>query len=107
MRIRLKAPCFFQNHLYQPGEIIDLPEGMEGPHKSRSVSHDQIDYGTNPSIDANRILGKVELEPLFDVVEDEPKPEGEGGPVALLEKPDAEKSAATDTLMNVDNNRAD
>lgn len=71
MRIRLKAPCFFQNHLYQPGEIIDLPEGMEGPHKSRAVSHDQIDYGTDPSIDANRILGTVELEPLFEVVAEE------------------------------------
>lgn len=99
MRIRLKAPCFFNNHLYQAGEIIDLPEGMEGPHKSKTVTHDQIDYGTDPSIDANRILGKVDLEPLFDVVEDEPRPEGESKPAVLLEKPDAAKDAATVDAM--------
>lgn len=93
MRIRLKAPFFFQNHLYQPGEIVDLPEGVEGPHKSRAVSHDKIDYGTADPIDANRVLGKVELDPLFDVVEDEPEPD-DTEPRALLEKPDAEKTAA-------------
>lgn len=98
MRIRLKAPCFFNNHLYQPGDIIDLPEGVEGPHKSRAVSMDRIDYDPKNSLDANRILGDVALEPLFDVVEDEPKTEAE--PVALLEKPDEAKSATAQAELH-------
>lgn len=76
MRIRLKAPFFFQNHRYEAGDIVDLPEGVPGPHRSRSITHDKIDYGTDPSIDANRILGESVLEPLFDVV-DEPTEEND------------------------------
>lgn len=97
MRIRLKAPFFFQNHLYQPGEIVDLPDGVQGPHKSRTVSHDKIDYGTNDPIDANRMLGEVALEALYEEVVEEPAPTAdEGRPIALLEKPDPEKSAAAE-----------
>lgn len=104
MRIRLKAPFFFANHLYQPGEIVDLPEGVPGPHKSRAVSPDRIDYDPANGLDANHVPGEAALEPLFDVVEDE-KPEVEAKteddqqPVALLEKPDADKSAATTADM--------
>lgn len=102
MRIRLKAPFFFANHLYQPGEIVDLPEGVPGPHKSRAVAPDRIDYDPANGLDANHVPGDTALDPLFDVVEDE-KPEAEAvaepQPVALLEKPDADKSAATTADM--------
>jgi hypothetical protein len=87
MRIRLKAPFFFQNHLYQPGEIVELPEGVEGPHRSKTVSHDKIDYGTNPSIDANRILGDIALEPLFDVVEEEGESKDKPKPMLAIAPP--------------------
>lgn len=104
MRIRLKAPFFFNNHRYEPGEIVDLPEGVPGPHKSRAVSPDRIDYDPANGLDANHVPGEVALEPLFDVVEDEqPAADAETGdgvkPVALLEKPDAGKSAATKANM--------
>lgn len=104
-RIRLKVPCFFNNHRHDQGDVIELPEGIAGPHKSRAVTQDKIDYGTDPSIDANRILGEVALDPLFDVIEHDEikdeKSEGDGdAPAGLLEKPDAEKSAAADEVIH-------
>lgn len=104
-RIRLKVPCFFNNHRHDQGDVIELPKDVAGPHKSRAVSQDKIDYGTDPSIDANRILGEVALDPQFDVIEhddvEEEKPEGDGdAPAGLLEKPDAEKSAAADEVIH-------
>jgi hypothetical protein len=77
MRIRLKAPCFFNNHLCEAGEIIDLPEGMEGPHRARAVSLDRIDYDPKNGLDANRILGEIAMEPLFDVIDGPKKTDGE------------------------------
>jgi hypothetical protein len=82
MRIRLKTQFFMDGHLYQPGEIVTLPDGVKGPHRMRVSSndrtdpsqpppHDRIDYGTDPAVDANRLLPGVEEEPLFDVVTDE------------------------------------
>lgn len=73
MRIRLKVPAYINNHRHDAGDVIDLPEGIEGPHRTKRLTHDRIDYGTNPPVDANRILGELDLEPLFDVVHDEPK----------------------------------
>jgi hypothetical protein len=98
-RVRLHGPCFFNNHLHGPGDVIELPKGVEGPHKSRAVSQDKIDYGTDPSIDANRILGEVALDPLFDVIKHEEVADDEVDrkPTAekkLLEPPDAEKTAS-------------
>src|SRR5262245_2740395 len=71
MRIRLKAPFFFRNHKYEPGDIVDLPEGIEGPHGSSRVAHDRIDYDVANGIDANRILGEVKRHPLFEILEEE------------------------------------
>lgn len=34
MRMRLKAPCFINNHRYRPGEIVTLPDGIKGPHRT-------------------------------------------------------------------------
>lgn len=70
MRIRLKAPFFFQGHLHQPGDIVDLPDGVRGPHKTAQRTLDRIDYDPANGLDANRILGDVLDEPLFDVIEE-------------------------------------
>ena len=70
MRIRLKAPFFFQNHKYEAGDIVDLPDGVEGPHGSSRVTHDRIDYDVANGIDANRILGEVKRWPLFEILEE-------------------------------------
>jgi hypothetical protein len=70
MRIRLNAPFFYNNHRYDIGDIVDLAEGIEGPHGSRQVTLDRISYDTTDGLDANRLLGKVEREPLFEVVEE-------------------------------------
>ena len=74
MRIRLKERMFFMGRMHQPGEIIDLPDGMKGPHKSERVSHDRIDYNIDPAIDANRMPGELKDVPLFDVLPDETNP---------------------------------
>ena len=71
-RVRLHTRSFLDNHLHEPGDVVELAPGVEGPHKSRTVSHDRIDYGTNPPVDANRILGEIALDPLFDVIAHEP-----------------------------------
>ena len=70
MKIRLHRPFFFQNHLYAAGEIVDLPEGVEGPHGSEQISPDRISYDTSDGLDANRILGEVRRVPRFDEVKD-------------------------------------
>lgn len=70
MRIRLKERCQFLGRLYEPGEELILPDGVRGPHRVVRKSHDRIDYSTDPPIDANRMIGEVVDEPLFDVVEE-------------------------------------
>lgn len=96
-RVRLHTRAFIDNHLHEGGDVAQLAPGVEGPHKSRTVSHDKIDYGTNPPVDANRLLGEVALDPLFDVIEHDPvtdEAEAERTePVALLDAPDAERTA--------------
>lgn len=70
MRIRLKAPFYFRGHLHQPGDVVDLPEGAAGPHRAVQVSVDRISYDPANGLDANRILGEIREEPLFDIVEE-------------------------------------
>lgn len=71
MRIRLKTKMLFQGRIHNAGELVELPDGVKGPHQARQVTHDKIDYGTNPPIDANRILGKIEDVPLYEEVKEE------------------------------------
>lgn len=70
MRIRLKAPFFFNNHLYQPGDVVDLPEGLRGPHRSVQQTPDKIDYDPANGLDANHTPGKIADEALYDVIEE-------------------------------------
>jgi hypothetical protein len=71
-RIRLLSPAFIGNHLYEREEIVGLPDGVKGPHRTVAKSHDRISYGTDPAIDANRLLGEVEDVPLYEEVKDDP-----------------------------------
>ncbi len=83
-RIRLHETMFIGGRLYDRGEIVTLPDGAKGPHRAVRISHDKIDYSTDPAIDANREIGKLEDVPLFDVVDengkvvDQPKPDRPG-----------------------------
>ena len=77
MRIRLKTKFFFAGHLHEPGDIVDLPENVEGPYGSRQITHDRIDYDAANGIDANRLLGQVDRVPLFDVVDADGNPVSE------------------------------
>jgi hypothetical protein len=69
MRIRLTAPCVIDGHLHEAGETVTLAEGVRGPHRAVRKSHERIDYGVDPPIDANRLVGEVEDVPLYQVVE--------------------------------------
>lgn len=71
VRIRLKETCQFGGRLCEAGR--SLSAGVKGPHRAVRKSHDRIDYGTNPPIDANRILGEIEDVPLYDVLPNEPE----------------------------------
>ncbi len=71
MKIRLTEPCFFNNHLHQAGDVIDLPEGVRGPHRAVRKSHDRIDYSEDPPIDANRALGQLDDVPLYEIVKED------------------------------------
>lgn len=69
MRVKLKAPFFYQNHRYDIGEVVDLARGDKGPMRTVQVSHERISYDSTDGLDANRLLGKTEDVPLYDVVE--------------------------------------
>lgn len=72
-RMRLHEAAFINNHHYQRGDIIELPDGVKGPHRAMRVNQDKIDYGTNPPIDANREVGALEDRPLYDLVDEDGK----------------------------------
>lgn len=65
MRVRLTAPAQVDGALREPGYEFDLPDGVKGPHTTRRLSHDTIDVAD----DSNRILGKLEDMPLYEIVE--------------------------------------
>lgn len=71
MRIRLKAPFFFTGHLYQPGDVVDLPDGVRGPHRAVQLGPDRIDYDPSNGLDANHTPGQIVDEPLYDEVKEE------------------------------------
>jgi len=74
MRVRLKEACFIDNHRYVRDEIITVPDDWKGPYRSMRKSHDKIDYGTNPPIDANRQVGELIDVPLHEIVDESGKP---------------------------------
>jgi hypothetical protein len=98
MRIRLKERCQFLGRIYERGEEVILPDGVRGPHRTVQKSMDKIDYGTNPPIDANRIIGDVVDVPLYEEVADQPvdhsKEQKEQAEAAALARKDATSRAA-------------
>ena len=43
MRIRLREAAFINNHRYERGEIVTLPDGVKGPHRATRVAQDRVD----------------------------------------------------------------
>jgi hypothetical protein len=87
MRIRLHSRTISMS-----GDIVDLPDGVEGPHGSRQVSHDRIDYDPANGLDANRLLGKVKRVPLFDIIEEDDMLGNRPAlPTTLADRPVAER----------------
>lgn len=70
-RIRLRARCLIDGAIHERGEIVILPAGVRGPHRAERRTADQIDYGDDPPIDANRQLGEIVDVPLYDELPDE------------------------------------
>lgn len=71
MRIRLTERCHMMGRIHVAGEIVELPDGTKGPHKTVRTSVDRIDYGTTQAVDANRLLGEMEDVPLYEILPDE------------------------------------
>ena len=69
MRIRIQEKTEILGKWYNPGDIVEVPDGFVGPHRANRITHDRIDYSIDPAIDANRIPGKLEDVPLFDEVD--------------------------------------
>jgi hypothetical protein len=69
-RIRLLAPAQIDGQLLPAGSIVTLADGVRGPHRAVHKTHDRIDYGTDPEIDANRIAGEIEDQPLYVELDD-------------------------------------
>ena len=90
MRIRLKEKVQFAGRVYDRGEEVIIPDGIKGPHRAVRRSHDKIDYSTNPAIDANRDLGKLVDEPLYDVIPDK-LPDTDTPPAPPLENTHVEE----------------
>lgn len=43
MKISLKTPMFLNGHRYNPGDVVDLPPGAEGPYDSNGPAFEVID----------------------------------------------------------------
>jgi|HubBroStandDraft_4_1064222.scaffolds.fasta_scaffold640171_2 hypothetical protein len=72
MRVRLKESCFIDNHRYERGEVVNLPDGVRGPHRTARQADEKFFRGGPPD-DAHRILGELCDEPLFEVLSDQPE----------------------------------
>lgn len=64
-RYRLLADCQLDGALCAAGTVIERPDEWHGPHRARRDSHDRVDVLN----DNQRILGKLEDEPLYERVE--------------------------------------
>ena len=71
MRIHLHERAFIGGALHERGAIVDLPEGVEGPHRAVQQEAHKIDYDPGNGLDANHTVGKSENVPLFDIVNDD------------------------------------
>jgi hypothetical protein len=58
------------NHRYAAGEIVTLPDGVRGPHRTVRPAYDHIAW-INPSADAIRNLAEICDVPLYDVLPEE------------------------------------
>lgn len=71
MRLRLKTKFVYQGRVYQPGEIVDLPDGVRGPHRAVTRTPDAIDFKSRGSDHANHLISEVVDEPLYEELPDE------------------------------------
>jgi hypothetical protein len=65
VKIRLTAPIHYQGHIYEVGEVIELPAGVRGPHRTRTLAH-----AKDNREDGNMILPEVLDEPLYEPVDE-------------------------------------
>jgi hypothetical protein len=72
MRVRLKEACFIDGRRCEPGEVVNLPDGVRGPHRAARQADAKFFRGGPPD-DAHRILGELCDEPLFEVLPDQPE----------------------------------
>jgi hypothetical protein len=59
MRIRLKEPCFLNNHRYEGGEIVTLPDGVRGPHRTVRQVSNHIAWTIDRPADAVHRLAEI------------------------------------------------
>jgi hypothetical protein len=70
-RIKLNCQFFHNGHLYQPGEIVTLADGEDGPQRAVHNSVLKIDYDPANGIDANRTEGGITDVPLYEDVKED------------------------------------
>jgi hypothetical protein len=74
MRVRLKEACFISGHRYERGDVVTIPDGIRGPHRSVRQSPDvQSGDPDNYSTDANRIRGQLCDVALYEELPDQPE----------------------------------
>jgi hypothetical protein len=69
-RILLKVPCFIGGQRYTAGEIVTLPDGVRGPHRTVHQASKHVAWTINRSDAAIRNLAEICDVPLYDVLPD-------------------------------------
>jgi hypothetical protein len=70
MRIRLKESAFVDNHRYERGDIVTLPDGVRGPHRTVRQADERF-FNGNLKPEHYRILAERCDEPLFEILSDQ------------------------------------
>jgi hypothetical protein len=70
-RILLREACFINNRRYAPGEIVTLPDGVRGPHRTVHRASNHIAWTINRSTAAIRNLAEICDVALYDVLPEE------------------------------------
>jgi hypothetical protein len=70
MRIRLKEACFLNNHRYNRGDIVTLPDGVRGPHRTVRQADEKF-FNGNLTPEDYRVLAELCDEPLFEILSDQ------------------------------------
>lgn len=106
-RIRLLATCQINGAVHHAGSIVELPEGVRGPHRTVAASNHGAQIAApryhrdNDGADVEYVQQDLIDHPLYEVVEDDPKqddtpPTPSEAPLAVLE--DRESSIAARSL---------